>query len=161
MMVSWVIINMCNAQDLTVNSNPGSITSQNVLVDKCQEEAVRIIVKKAVKMKKRGCLETTIVDSLYYQSLRQAKKEAEIKAKNNAVNKDKKEKQKNGKNTQPKENNGSDKFGSIILNCNEIMALKEAGFNDDFLAKIEGHPEYFSVGISTIWFAESDDIGFA
>ena len=126
----WVMISICNAQEAKVV--------------KCPDDKIRRIVQVAVMMKKKGYLETTIVDSLYYHYKPNAQDAAHTTEKMKKPEKD-----------------IDTVFGNISLNCNEKIALKEAGFNDDFLSKIEGNPEYFSVGISSVWFAESDNIGFA
>lgn len=49
-------------------------------------------------------------------------------------------------------------FGNIRLTSGDIMRLKTAGFQDDFIANFEGHPQYVSIGIAAIWLQETHDL---
>lgn len=52
-------------------------------------------------------------------------------------------------------------FGNIHLTKEEIKKLKEAGFQDDFIAKFEGHPQHVALGVATIWLTETTDLTYA
>jgi len=44
-----------------------------------------------------------------------------------------------------------DIFGNTTLAADEIYELKQAGFQDDFIGKLEGHEQHVTIGISGIW----------
>ncbi len=52
-------------------------------------------------------------------------------------------------------------FGNIKLTNGEIKKLKEAGFQDDFIAKFEGHPQHVTLGVAAIWLTETTDLTYA
>lgn len=52
-------------------------------------------------------------------------------------------------------------FGEIKLTGAEIVALKDATFQDDFIAKFEGTPQYVTVGIAAIWLYSTAEISAA
>lgn len=49
-------------------------------------------------------------------------------------------------------------FGNVHLTSAEIQKLKQAGFQDDFIAKFEGHPQYVTLGIAGIWLYGTHDL---
>lgn len=52
----------------------------------------------------------------------------------------------------------TDVFGNIDLTAEEVVRLKGAGFQDDFIANFEGHPQHLSIGVSAIWLKETHDL---
>ncbi|MBI3814157.1 MAG: hypothetical protein HY279_06795 [Nitrospinae bacterium] len=52
-------------------------------------------------------------------------------------------------------------FGNIHLTKEEIKKLKTAGFQDDFIAKFEGHPQHVALGVAAIWLTETTDLTYA
>lgn len=52
-------------------------------------------------------------------------------------------------------------FGNTQLTKDEIQKLKQAGFQDDFIAKFEGHPQYVTLGVAGIWLTETTDLAAA
>lgn len=52
-------------------------------------------------------------------------------------------------------------FGNIKLTKDQISQLKKAGFQDDFIAKFEGHPQHVTLGVAAIWLTETTDLTYA
>ncbi|OGW05893.1 MAG: hypothetical protein A2889_10095 [Nitrospinae bacterium RIFCSPLOWO2_01_FULL_39_10] len=52
-------------------------------------------------------------------------------------------------------------FGNTLLTRDEIQQLKQAGFQDDFIAKFEGHPQHVTLGVAAIWLTETTDLTYA
>ncbi|MDA8098997.1 MAG: hypothetical protein M0042_05170 [Nitrospiraceae bacterium] len=49
-------------------------------------------------------------------------------------------------------------FGNMILSGEDVNKLKQAGFQDDFIKKMEGQPEYVTVGVAGIWLNETAEL---
>lgn len=49
-------------------------------------------------------------------------------------------------------------FGNTRLSKEKIVELKKAGFQDDFIAKFEGHPQYVTLGIAAVWLGETAEL---
>lgn len=52
-------------------------------------------------------------------------------------------------------------FGDTKLTGAEIVALKDATFQDDFIAKFEGTPQFVTVGIAAIWLYSTAEVSAA
>lgn len=52
-----------------------------------------------------------------------------------------------------------DIFGNTTLTADEIYELKQAGFQDGFIGKLEGHEQYVTIGISGIWLRDTAACG--
>jgi hypothetical protein len=53
------------------------------------------------------------------------------------------------------------RFGNYRLTGSQITKLREEGFQDDFIAKFEGHPQHVSVGIAPLWLLKTKDLVYA
>jgi hypothetical protein len=49
-------------------------------------------------------------------------------------------------------------FGNIHLTGEDVLKLKKAGFQDEFITNFEGHPQYVSLALAAIWLKETHDI---
>jgi len=52
-------------------------------------------------------------------------------------------------------------FGHYPLTAGQISRLEDAGFQDDFIAKFEGHPQYVTLGLAAMWLWNTADLVFA
>jgi hypothetical protein len=59
---------------------------------------------------------------------------------------------------QKKNDEVKDIFGNIKLSKDEMGALKSEKFSDDFIAKMEGHPQYITLGLSAIWLKDTTEL---
>lgn len=91
------------------------------------------LVDSAIRLKKRGMSDTKIVDHLFHEGTHRLKIEPEAKK----------------------------IFGNTVLTAGEIDELKESGFQDDFIAKFEGHPQYVSLGVAPLWLIKTADLVYA
>ncbi len=81
------------------------------------------LIEEAILLKKGGVSDSTIVDHLYYLGLSENDEVHATKC----------------------------VFGNTRLTGYEISRLKSAGFQDDFIAKTEGHPQNVTLGVAAIW----------
>lgn len=103
--------------------------------DKNNEDANKIevdLIEESIVLKQSGVSDSTIVDHLYH--LREFKGD---------------------------DCNTKGTFGNIRLTKDEIQKLKQAGFQDDFIAKFEGHPQHVALGVAAIWLTETTDLTYA
>jgi hypothetical protein len=49
-------------------------------------------------------------------------------------------------------------FGNARIREDDIKKLKEAGFDDDFIAKFEGHPQYITVGVASVFLIRTSNL---
>jgi len=91
------------------------------------------LVEVAKMLKKSGMSNSSIVDHLFHQGRQHP--DASRKAK--------------------------EVFGNISLTADEIYELKQSGFQDDFIAKFEGHPQYVTLGVAPVWLVRTADLVFA
>jgi hypothetical protein len=91
------------------------------------------LAEMAKILKKSGMLDSNIVDHLFHKG-----------------------KQRLGANSEVE-----DSFGNTSLTADEIYELKQCGFQDEFIAKLEGHPQYVSLGIAPIWLTRTANLAYA
>lgn len=85
------------------------------------------LVDSAIRLKQSGMSDSSIVDHLFHEGTQRLKLNS--KAKN--------------------------VFGNTLLTAGEISDLKESGFQDDFIAKFEGHEQHLTIGVSAIRLTET------
>lgn len=90
------------------------------------------LIEESIHLKRKGVSDSTIVDHLYHMG--------ELGCDNCTI---------------------KESFGNIRLTKDGIEKLKEAGFQDDFIAKFEGHPQYVTLGVAGIWLTETTDLAAA
>jgi hypothetical protein len=91
------------------------------------------LVEEAIKLKQSNMQEPSIIDHLDYIS-RSVK----------------------GKSPDP-----GGYFGDYPLAGSHIVRLEDAGFQDDFIAKFEGHPQRVTLGIAALWLGRTADLVYA
>ncbi len=88
------------------------------------------LVDEAIQLKKSGTSDVTIVDHLYHIGKTHSEDDPDFEG----------------------------VYGNASLSRDEIKRLKEAGFQDEFIAKFEGHPQYITAGVSAIWLDKSAEL---
>ncbi len=94
------------------------------------KSGVAELVDGALTLKKSGMSDSAIIDHLYQFGLIEAGGRPEAKG----------------------------VFGNARLTKDEIVKLKQAGFQDDFIAKFEGYPQYVTIGVAAIMLTYTNDI---
>jgi len=88
------------------------------------------LVDSAIKLKQSGLSDSSLVDHLFHEGTRRLILNSEAK----------------------------NVFGNTVLTAGEISDLKESGFQDDFIAKFEGHEQHLTIGVSAIRLTETADL---
>jgi hypothetical protein len=52
-------------------------------------------------------------------------------------------------------------FGKCPLSADQIDSLRKAGFQNDFIAKFEGQPQYVTLGVAGVWLQKTADLVYA
>jgi hypothetical protein len=89
------------------------------------------LVDQSITLKKSGMNDPAIVDHLYFQSI---SSDGATAAKREGV------------------------FGNIKLNAEDISKLKSNGFNEEYIAKLEGQKQYVTLGVGGIWLNRTSEL---